>query len=94
MRGEQPGHAAPVAPSALRANTRTVLVKDGVPTFVETSTPRALDASELPGIVQDYRHAARNAIACGFDGVRPCEAIAPTMTVARPSASLRNEAGS
>ena len=65
----QPGHAAPVAPSAIRANTRTVLVKDGVPTFVETSTPRALDASELPGIVQDYRHAARNAIASGFDGV-------------------------
>ena len=35
----------------------------------DTSMPRALDAAELPGIVQDYRHAARNAIACGFDGV-------------------------
>ncbi|NMM81847.1 alkene reductase [Acidovorax sp. SRB_14] len=65
----QPGNAAPVAPSAVRAHTKTVLIKDGVPTFVETSMPRALDLDELPGIVQDYRHAARNAIACGFDGV-------------------------
>ena len=65
----QPGNVAPVAPSAIRAHTKTVLIRDGVPTFVETSTPRALDLGELPGIVQDYRHAARNAIACGFDGV-------------------------
>ncbi|WP_027994867.1 alkene reductase [Simplicispira psychrophila] len=65
----QPEHQAPVAPSALRAHTKTVLIQDGVPTFVDTSMPRALDAAELPGIVQDYRHAARNAIACGFDGV-------------------------
>jgi N-ethylmaleimide reductase len=33
------------------------------------SAPRALDAAELPGIVRDYRHAAANAIAAGFDGV-------------------------
>jgi len=65
----QPGNAAPVAPSALQANTKTVLIKDGVPTFTDTSEPRALDAEELPRIVQDYRHAARNAIAAGFDGV-------------------------
>jgi N-ethylmaleimide reductase len=65
----QPGGGAPVAPSAIRAKTRTVLFKDGMPTFVETSEPRALDASELPGIVQDYRRAALGAIAAGFDGV-------------------------
>ncbi len=65
----QPGNAAPVAPSAIRAHTQTVLLRDGKPVFVDTSMPRALDAAELPGIVQDYRHAARNAIACGFDGV-------------------------
>ncbi|WP_306554364.1 alkene reductase [Acidovorax sp.] len=65
----QPGNAAPVAPSAVQANTKTVLIKDGVPTFTPTSMPRALDAEEIPGIVQDYRHAARNAIASGFDGV-------------------------
>ncbi len=65
----QPDGQAPVAPSAIRAKTKTVLIKDGVPTFTDTSEPRALDAAELPGIVQDYRHAARNAIDAGFDGV-------------------------
>src|SRR5450830_706802 len=65
----QPGNAAPVAPSAIRANTKTVLIKDGVPGFVETSTPRALELGELPGIVDDYRRAARAAITAGFDGV-------------------------
>ena len=65
----QPGHAKPVAPSAIRAHAKTVLLKDGVPTFTDTSEPRALDAEELPRIVQDYRHAARNAITAGFDGV-------------------------
>ena len=65
----QPGGAAPVAPSAIAAKTKTVLIKDGVPRFVETSEPRALRAEELPGIVADYRHAARCAAAAGFDGV-------------------------
>ena len=65
----QPGGGAPVAPSALTANAKTVLLIDGKAQFVETSPPRALDAGELPGIVQDYRRAAANAIAAGFDGV-------------------------
>ena len=65
----QPGGGAPVAPSAIAAKTKTVLIKDGVPRFVETSEPRALRADELPGIVADYRHAARCAVAAGFDGV-------------------------
>ncbi|MCU0762825.1 MAG: alkene reductase [Hydrogenophaga sp.] len=65
----QPGGAAPVAPSALAANTKTVLIVDGVPTFVETSMPRALELAELPALVQTYRQAALNAIEAGFDGV-------------------------
>jgi N-ethylmaleimide reductase len=65
----QPGGGAPVAPSAITAKTKTVLIKDGVAGFVETSAPRALRLDELPGIVNDYRHAAANAIAAGFDGV-------------------------
>jgi len=65
----QPGGQAPVAPSAIAAKTKTVLIQNGVPTFVETSVPRALRVDELPGIVADYRHAARCAIAAGFDGV-------------------------
>ena len=65
----QPGGGAPVAPSAITARTKTVLLVDGQPQFVETSAPRALEAAELPGIVQDYRRAAANAMAAGFDGV-------------------------
>ena len=65
----QPGGQAPVAPSAIAAKTKTLLLRDGVPTFVETSLPRALQLDELPGIVADYRHAARCAIQAGFDGV-------------------------
>lgn len=65
----QPGGAAPVAPSAITARTRTVLLRDGVAAFVETSPPRALAAAEIAGIVDDYARAARAAIAAGFDGV-------------------------
>jgi N-ethylmaleimide reductase len=66
----QPGEQKPVAPSAITAKTRTYLIKHGVGSFVPTSEPRALDATELPRIVHDYRHAARHAVTtCGFDGV-------------------------
>ena len=65
----QPNGQAPVAPSAITAKTRTVLIQNGVPAFVPTSEPRALEASEIPGIVDNYQRAARHAIAAGFDGV-------------------------
>lgn len=61
----QENGAAPVAPSAIRAETKT-FVNNG---FVPVSTPRALALEELPGIVNDFRRAAANAIAAGFDGV-------------------------
>ena len=66
----QPDGQPPVAPSAVAARTKTFLIRDGAGTFVETSVPRALDAGELPGIVQAYRLAARQAVdSAGFDGV-------------------------
>lgn len=65
----QPGQGAPVAPSAIAAQTKTVLLQDGVARFVPTSEPRALALDELPGIVADYRRAARAALDAGFDGV-------------------------
>jgi N-ethylmaleimide reductase len=65
----QPQGQKPVAPSAIAAKTKTYLIQQGKGTFVATSEPRALDAEEIPGIVRDFRHAARNAIAAGFDGV-------------------------
>jgi 2,4-dienoyl-CoA reductase-like NADH-dependent reductase (Old Yellow Enzyme family) len=33
------------------------------------STPRALELTEIPGVIEDYRAGARNAQAAGFDGV-------------------------
>ena len=66
----QPGGAAPVAPSAIAANAKTFIIEDGAGRFVPVSTPRALELAELPGIVDDYRRAARTARgAAGFDGV-------------------------
>lgn len=61
----QENGAAPVAPSAIRAATKTFVNNR----FVDVSEPRALDLVELPGIVEDFRQAAANAIAAGFDGV-------------------------
>lgn len=61
----QPDGAVPVAPSAIRAATKT-FVNNG---FVDVSQPRALELNELPGIVGDFRQAAANAMAAGFDGV-------------------------
>ncbi|MBU4612200.1 alkene reductase [Achromobacter sp. GG226] len=66
----QPGGGAPVAPSAIRAKAKTYLVSsDGTGSFADTSEPRALGIDEIPGIVADYRRAARAAVDAGFDGV-------------------------
>ena len=66
----QPEGGKPVAPSAITARTKTYLINNGVGSFVPTSEPRALEAAELPGIVHDYRHAARHSVTtAGFDGV-------------------------
>ncbi|MBI5256501.1 MAG: alkene reductase [Burkholderiales bacterium] len=62
----QPGHQAPVAPSALAAKAKTFIMGQG---YVPTSTPRALETAEIAGVVNDFRTAAANAIAAGFDGV-------------------------
>ena len=66
----QPDGGKPVAPSAIAAKTKTYLIKDGHGSFVETSEPRALAQEELPGIVQQFRAAAINAVeTAGFDAV-------------------------
>jgi N-ethylmaleimide reductase len=36
---------------------------------VSYETPRALETSEIPGVIDAYRQAARNALKAGFDGV-------------------------
>ena len=60
-----PNGQPPVSSTARAANGKT-FTKEG---FVPVSTPRALREDELPRVVDDYRHAARCALAAGFDGV-------------------------
>ena len=61
----QPGGALPIAPSAIRPNVKAFTAKG----FEAIPTPRALEISEIPGIVAQFAQGARNAIAAGFDGV-------------------------
>lgn len=62
---------SPVSSSALQAEGVQVYVDeaDGQPGFVQASPPRALSTAEVRAIVEEYRQAARNAMAAGFDGV-------------------------
>lgn len=61
----QPDGAAPVAPSAIKAEGDTYTVNG----FVPVSMPRALETDEIPGIIEQYKRAAENAKRAGFDGV-------------------------
>lgn len=63
----QPGNLLPVAPSAIAPENARTFIESGE--FVEVGTPRALELNEIPGLIEDYAAAARNAIAAGFDGV-------------------------
>lgn len=62
---EMTGGVEPVAPSVVPFDG-VALTKDG---FVPASPHRALDVSEIPGIVEDFRIAAQRAMDTGFDGV-------------------------
>jgi 2,4-dienoyl-CoA reductase-like NADH-dependent reductase (Old Yellow Enzyme family) len=57
--------ALPVAPSAIAPEGLVRLVRPPRP-YV---TPRALEASEIPAVVEAYRKGAENARHAGFDGV-------------------------
>lgn len=61
----QPDGVAPVAPSAIQAEGQTYTANG----FVPVSMPRALETDEIPGIIEQYKHAAENAKRAGFDGV-------------------------
>ncbi|MBX5046310.1 alkene reductase [Rhizobium lentis] len=66
----QPDGGKPVSSTNRAAKSKTYLVNpDGSGSFADTSEPRALETAEIPGIVEDYRKAARAAIDAGFDGV-------------------------
>jgi N-ethylmaleimide reductase len=61
----QPNGGAPVAPSALKAKTKTFV--NG--TFADVSEPRELTLEEIPGIIEAFRRGTANALEAGFDGV-------------------------
>lgn len=63
----QPNGELPVAPSAIAPGTKA-FVSPQKPNE-DIPTPRALDAAEIPMIVEQYRKAAENAKKAGFDGV-------------------------
>ena len=71
-RSLQPGHAAPVSASDLKASKGTCFALDaeGKPARVECDQPRALTEAEIPGVIAHYARAAQIAKDAGFDGVQ------------------------
>jgi N-ethylmaleimide reductase len=61
----QPNGELPVAPSAVKPAGQ-VFTGQGLCDYV---TPRALELTEIPDIIEQYRHAANCALQAGFDGV-------------------------
>jgi 2,4-dienoyl-CoA reductase-like NADH-dependent reductase (Old Yellow Enzyme family) len=55
----------PVAPSAVAAVGHVSHMRP----LKEFVTPRALELSEIPGIIEQYRKGAQNSLKAGFDGV-------------------------
>jgi len=55
-----------IAPSAVRAAGQMWTDAAGLQDF---DMPRALETSEIPGVIEDFAQATRNALAAGFDGV-------------------------
>lgn len=67
----QENNQPPVAPSAIQASANTQ-IPNGQPggfDLVPTDKPRALDTSEIPGIIDQFVQATRRARRAGFDMV-------------------------
>ena len=59
-----------VAPSPLSPDAQVWVVgSDGVGRMLDCPVPRELSHAEIKDIINDYRHAAKNAIEAGFDGI-------------------------
>lgn len=61
----QPNGDLPVAPSAIAPKGK-LYTPEGMQPYI---VPRALETSEIPGILDDYRKGAQNALSAGFDGI-------------------------
>jgi N-ethylmaleimide reductase len=62
---EMTGGVSPVGPSVVPYDGQALISTGWVP----VSPNRALEVSEIPALLEDYRRATRNARAAGFDGV-------------------------
>ncbi|EIE21116.1 FMN-linked oxidoreductase [Coccomyxa subellipsoidea C-169] len=63
----QPNGADPISASAVAISSGTVFTPSGKE--YPFPVPRALDISEIPGVVKSFADGARNSIAAGFHGV-------------------------
>lgn len=64
----QPNGETPVAPSAIKPEGAQTFL-GGESGMADIPEPRALEAEEIPGIVEQFRMGAENAKRAGFDGV-------------------------
>ena len=60
-----PGEVLPIGPSATPPNRSMRMSSGRLPPV----TPRALEIGEMPGLVDEYRQASKQAMAAGFDGI-------------------------
>ena len=67
----QPGSGPPVSASgrAAKGLRAFAMRPDGTAGFVDATPPRPLTTAEIPRLVDDFKTAARNSSAAGFDGV-------------------------
>ena len=66
----QPDGMLPVAPSAIKSEGQAFIENEnGQGELAPFVTPRALQIEEMPYLVRQYVHGARNALDAGFDGV-------------------------
>eukprot|EP00887_Chlorella_sp_A99_P005008 scaffold4.g5008.t1 len=65
----QPNEELPVSSSAIAVGNGSQCFSLKSMQLEDYPAPRALEKEEIPGIVEEFRVAARNAIAAGFDGV-------------------------
>ncbi|WP_163132221.1 alkene reductase [Agarivorans sp. Alg241-V36] len=66
INGEQP-----ISSSAIKAENVKVFIDNGSdePGFVDVVTPREMSQQDIDEVIQQFRQAALNAIAAGFDGI-------------------------
>jgi len=65
------GGEQPISSSAIKAENVKVFIDNGTdePGFVDVVEPREMTVEEIQQVVGEYRQAALNAIAAGFDGI-------------------------